>query len=225
MKTKKFAGNVLFWLTLVSPIISFGLASIIGETNIFGIAGIVRYSWIMWFFIPFGILSLLIGRILKRKNQKYKKNYIIALVCLPLLLIFGSYRFIFSSFSYDTSSVFAVEQTSGIALPKQIKVATHELKQYTISYVKIVDNNEEIDFETKIKSSSIWKQKLNLETKGLLPIDIQMEMSTFDSFILYNVTNDKYNDCPLSGEYEFIFVAYDYETQRLIIISDYVVCF
>ena len=34
MKTKKFAGNVLFWLTLVSPIISFALASIIGESKL-----------------------------------------------------------------------------------------------------------------------------------------------------------------------------------------------
>lgn len=52
MKKIKIIANILFWITLVSPMVSFSLASIIGEADIFGVAGIVRYSWVMWFFIP-----------------------------------------------------------------------------------------------------------------------------------------------------------------------------
>ena len=55
---KRILGNILFWTTLISPIVSFSIASMIGEANIFGVAGIIRYSWVMLLFIPIGILSI-----------------------------------------------------------------------------------------------------------------------------------------------------------------------
>ena len=94
MKKEKVLGNILFWMTLISPMISFSLASMIGEAEIFGVAGIIRYSWLMILFIPVGILSILIGLKLKKGKQEYKKNIIVAVIVLPLLAIFGSYRFI-----------------------------------------------------------------------------------------------------------------------------------
>lgn len=99
MKKIKIIANILFWITLVSPMVSFSLASIIGEADIFGVAGIVRYSWVMWFFIPIGILSIIVAGKLKQAKLKYKKNYVVAFICLPLLILFGSYRFIFSDIS------------------------------------------------------------------------------------------------------------------------------
>ena len=78
MRKEKTLGNILFWITLFSPIISFSLASRIGEANIFGVAGIVRYSWLMILFIPIGILSISIGFKLKKDKQK-KFNYCICL--------------------------------------------------------------------------------------------------------------------------------------------------
>ena len=97
MNKKRILGNILFWTTLISPMLSFSLASMIGEANIFGVAGIIRYSWVMLLFIPIGILSILIGFKLKNSTQKYKKNFIVSFICLPLLIIFGSYRVIFNS--------------------------------------------------------------------------------------------------------------------------------
>ena len=110
MKKEKVLGNILFWMTLISPMISFSLASMIGEAEIFGVAGIIRYSWLMILFIPVGILSILIGLQLKKNKQKYKKNLIVAFISLPLLIIFGSYRFIFNSnISYDINNVLTIE--------------------------------------------------------------------------------------------------------------------
>ena len=105
MKKINVFGNILFWLTLISPVLAFSLASVIGEADLFGVAGIIRYSWIMLLFVPFGVLSLLIGKKLKEENQSYKKNFIIAFICLPLLLIFGSYRFIFNSVTFDIEQI------------------------------------------------------------------------------------------------------------------------
>ena len=77
MKTRKYLGDMLFWLTLISPMLSFSLSGEIGEVEIFGIGGLIRYSWVMLLFIPIAVLSFLIGLKLKSNNQKYKKNLII----------------------------------------------------------------------------------------------------------------------------------------------------
>lgn len=62
---------------------------------------------------------------------------------------------------------------------------------------------------------------MSSKIKSLLPFDIQYEIETFDYFVFYNITNNEFNIYPLDGEYECIFIAYDYELQRLIIIDDY----
>lgn len=218
---KKVLGNILFWLTLISPMTSFTLASMIGEANIFGVAGIIRYSWIMYLFIPFGILSILMGIKLKKDNQKYKKNFIISVICLPLLIIFGSYRLIFNSVSYDVNKVFVIEKNINLELPSKIKVATNKLELYNVSYVKIIDDDSKNIFEAEIENNQLWQNTLNVEIKTILPLDIQYETETFDFFIFYNTINNEYNTLPSKGEYKCIFIAYDCDTQRLIIMDDY----
>lgn len=204
--------------------ISFSLAGMIGEIEVFGVTGIVRYSWLMLLFIPIGILSIIIGLKLKNNNQKYKKNLIIAFICLPLLIIFCSYRFIFSNtISYNTNKVSIIEDKIGIKLPNKIKVATEKLDLYNVSYVKIIDNECKESFEQSIKSNSLWKNKLNYEIRGMLPLyfQAQYESENFDYFVFYNITSNEYNTLPSSGEYECIFIAYDCDLQRLIILDDY----
>lgn len=223
MKKEKSLGNILFWLTLISPIASFALASVVGEASIFGVTGIIRYSWIMWLFIPIGILSILIGAKFKKENQGYKKNFIIAFVCLPLLIIFGSYRFIFSNVSYDTDKVLVVENKISLVLPQEVKIATNKIGSYNVSYVKIINNESKVKFENEIKNNHLWQNQLSSKIKSLLPFDIQYESEAFDWFVFYNITSDEYNTYPSDGEYECVFVAYDYELERLIILDDYII--
>lgn len=58
MKKIRLLGNITFILTLISPIFSFAIASIVGESEIFRATEIVRYSWIMYIFIPIGLFFL-----------------------------------------------------------------------------------------------------------------------------------------------------------------------
>lgn len=222
MEKGRTLGNILFWATLISPMVSFSLASTIGEANIFGVAGIIRYSWIMLLFVPIGILSILIGLKLKNNKQKHKKNFIIVFICLPLLIIFGSYRFIFNSVvSYDINKISIIEDKINLEIPDEIKVSTNKLDLYDISYVKIINNESKEVFEQEVKNNQLWQNTLNSVIKSLLPLDIQYESETFDYFVFYNIKNDEYNIFPPKGEYECIFIAYDCETHRLIILDDY----
>ena len=222
MKKAKIFGNILFWATLISPMASFALASLIGEANIFGVAGIIKYSWIMLLFIPIGLLSFLIGLKLKNNNQNHKKNIIIAFICLPLLIIFGSYTFIFNSVvSYDFDKVLDVEEKTNLDLPDDIKIATNKLDLYDVSYAKIINNESKDAFETEIKNNQLWTNTLSYKIKSLLPLDLQYEAENFDYFVFYNVTKNEYNKYPAAGEFECIFIAYDSDAMRLIILDGY----
>ena len=222
MNKKRILGNILFWTTLISPIVSFSIASMIGEANIFGVAGIIRYSWVMLLFIPIGILSILIGFKLKNSTQKYKKNFIVSFICLPLLIIFGSYRFIFNSVvSYDVNEVSIIEEKINFEIPRDIKVATSKLDLYDISYLKILNSESKDMFEQEVENNQLWQKELQPEIKSLLPLNIQYESEIFEYFVFFNITSNEYNIPPLSGQYECIFIAYDCDLQRLIILNDY----
>ena len=222
MNKKRILGNILFWTTLISPIVSFSIASIIGEANIFGVAGIIRYSWVMLLFIPIGILSIVIGFKLKNSTQKYKKNFIVSFICLPLLIIFGSYRFIFNSVvSYDVNEVSIIEEKINFEIPRDIKVATNKLDLYDISYLKILNSESKDMFEQEVENNQLWQKELQPEIKSLLPLNIQYESEIFEYFVFFNITSNEYNIPPLSGQYECIFIADDCDLQRLIILNDY----
>ena len=222
MNKKRVLGNILFWTTLISPMVSFSMASMIGEANIFGVVGIIRYSWVMLLFIPIGILSILIGFKLKNSAQKYKKNFIVSFICLPLLIIFGSYRFIFNNaVSYDVNEVSIIEEKINLEIPDDIKVATNKLDIYNISYLKIINSESKDMFEQEVRNNQLWQKELKSEIKSLLPLDIQYESEIFEYFVFFNITSNEYNIPPLSGENECIFIAYDCDLQRLIILNDY----
>ncbi len=220
MKIIKALGYI-FLLTLISPMIAIPLAGTMGEATIFGVAGIVRYSWIVFFFIPIGILSIIIGLILKKYKQNYKKNIIIAFICIPFLIIFGLFRFAFNSFSYDLDKVSLIENKTNLELPDEIKVATNKLDLYEISTVKIINNESKEAFEQEIKNNQLWEKELSFEIKSLLPLDIQDVFETYDYFVFYNITSDEYNKNSVNGECDIIFIAYNCDLQRLIILDDY----
>ena len=224
MKSIKQLGNILFWLTLISPLLSFALVNEVGETDIFSFAGMIRYTWIMLLFIPIGVLSIYVGLKLKKSEQSYKKNIIIAVVCVPLLIIFGSYSFIFSgSFSYNIDTVIAIEEKTNLDLPDQVKIATEYWDSYAVSYLKIEDQEGKENFEQQLKTSPAWQAKLSSKIKTLWPIQTQTELALFDYFLFYNVSTGEYNSFPVDGEYDCIFIAYDQDLQRLMIIHDYII--
>ena len=224
MKSTRTLGNILFWLTLFSPMVAFSVSITIGEAEIFELAGMIKYIWIMWLFIPIGVLSIVIGLKLKNNDQPYKKNLIIAFICIPVLLIFGSYRFIFNEFvSYDNDDIIAVENITGIQLPDEIKSATNYHDDYKESYAKIIDDESKEIFEQELKESQLWKNELSTAINGLLPPYYQYDVVSYDYFVFYNITTDEYNVYPSEGEYECVFIAYDCETQRLFVLSDYTI--
>ena len=149
------------------------------------------------------------------------RRFVIAFICIPLLIIFGSYRFIFNNISYDTNKIIDVENKVRLSLPNDIKIATTRYENYTTSYVKIINDDESKVFQKEIENNQLWKNELSSKLNGLLPLFVQTETSKFDHFLVYNVINNEYNNYPTDGKYELIFIAYDYDLNRLLILDDY----
>ena len=121
--------------------------------------------------------------------------------------------------SYDVNKVSAIEKKVNVELPSKIKIATDKFDEYDESYVKITDNECKKMFEQKVKNNLLWKNKLDFKIKALLPINIQYGCENYDYFLFYNITDDEYNKVRSRGQYECIFIAYDCDLNRLLIID------
>lgn len=220
-KDKKLLGKILFYEVLFSPVVAICWSSVVGEAAIFSVAGIIEYSWVSFMFIPVVILSIRHGLKLKKENLSYKKNLIIAFICLPLIILFGSCRLVCMNYSYEVYKVNDVERKINLDLPRDIRTATVTLESYSISYVKINDHEQRQAFEAELESNDLWKSTSNTEAKDLLPLDVQQKLKPYEYFAFYNVTTGEYNTGSESGEYEAVYIAYDSDLHRLFIIDGY----
>ena len=212
MKIIKFVGNLLFWLTLISPIVAFVIMFELGEVDVFDLHGVARYTWGMWLFIPIGIASIIAAAALKKKNLPYKKNIVVALVCIPCLILWGACGFWGRGTTQynDVDKIPYVEAQTKLDLPDHTEVVTDTFFPYHISYAKTLDKQEKLDFEEAIASNPLWLTELAPEVRALLPTRFLSEMGPYQYYVLYNTVTGEYNSYPADGE-ECIFIAYDAE--------------
>lgn len=221
MKNNSLFKNLLLGFTIASPPLAFSICAIVGEAEIFGVAGIIRYSWIILLFIPFGILTLLAGKKEKECGRKYTRFYVAACISLPLLLVFGSYRFIVQGISYSVSDVYTIEEKTNLDFPNSIRLAAHDYSGNDVLYIKIADVDEAASFSTVMSSNVHCTLELGAMVQKMLPLDIQLEIVDFDYFLWYDLTTDQYTTSPSVGEHKYVFIAYDCQVQKIIILDNY----
>ena len=225
MKTTKILGHILFWLSIISVLPAFMVCCEVGEVDFFDILGAVRYSWVMWLFIPIGVCSILIAVVLKSKNLGYKKNIISGCISIALLFLFGSYFLLFAHVvTYDEKPIMAAEEKAQVSLPDNIKIASHanDDGKFLITYAKLLDESEKASFEAEISNNEKWSGTLDNRFRGEAPDIISYEAYTFDYFVFYNATLGEYNTFPkAAGSYECVLIAYDKEVGRILIIDEF----
>ena len=220
-KRYRIINTILICLTVISPMMAFSLSCKIGEVETFGIGFVARYSWIFWLFTFLPILLFAFGFVLKKQGKSCKPNFVLGLLFLGILVVFGSYHLIFQEFDYDPAYVDSIDEKLAVDLPNQMKVVTEEHLEYNITYAKVSDEKK---FISDLEISGYWKKELGSKIKGLLPDAYSQELvSACEYFLLYNVTTGQYNIFPPDGSYEIIFIAYDVEFQKLIIVDQYTV--
>lgn len=225
MKRIKFLSTLFFILTIVSTLFAIFLSMNIGEQSFFGPPGTIRYSWVMYFFLPFGFCSLFIGFYLRRKKIRAAKNFIVSFICIPILLIFGSYRFIMNdNLDYSPKRMLDIEAETTLPLPHDVKIATWIYDDYAISYAKILDSNEDAEFRNTFSTNHHWSTNLDGRIQVLIPIyERDLCMFDFEYFSFYNKTTRAFFDYNCSMSFRYSFFAYNSNEKRLMIIDNYYV--
>ena len=220
MKKNNVTGIILLILSIVSAPICFAVACLVGESEIFGIGGIVYYSWIIYFAAFVSAASLGFALHAKRNGYHHKKNMVIALIVIPISIIFGSYRFVFSSnFDYSNKILVSVNQKTGLSIPTSGKVVTQKEKLFLLGNAKITFGKN--DFEIGLTGN--WKSSLSSSIKNVLPHEVTVQTTQFDCFTFYDCDAAKYNEVSYqeSGN-SCVFLAYQQSSGRLMILDEYV---
>jgi len=157
---------ILFILTILSlwgALFTWSLVGIKSE-NSFGF-DLFKYMWVFWLWLPIPILSIILGFIFKSKGVKCTKNIVAGFIIGFLLLIYGSFSFIFKDLNDYTNSIFVITQDEH----------TEEINYYEVNYKlnsrktkKFESDVEEIYYATNcfdsfVKNGDI-ENKLTLDT-------------------------------------------------------------
>lgn len=220
----KTLGTISFIVSLLSPFMAMALVDRFGEVEIFSTAGMQRYSWIFWIFIPVVAISYLLGKKLKEAGLKYKHNYIIAFVLIPIFIIFGSFRWMFpNTYFDDQSNIKDVETQIGIDLPDDLKTSTSYWDDHILSYAKILNSQEKENFENEIANSSKWTNNWGTLIENQMPFDISVYIASFEYCVCVFELEEKtfVNQYPNeSGTYDCVFVWYDADLGRIVIYNN-----
>jgi hypothetical protein len=230
MKKNALLNGLVCAVPLIVLPVSFSVMAGLGRPDIFGVGGLVRYSWVMWFFLPVLFFPIFWGVRCKKHFTPYKRYFVVSIISILLVLVFGSFRFAFSDMiDYSTDSISYIEGFADVYIPDDVKMVTEHMENvqgfdpYYISYILLTDPAQVSTFEREVQRDTRWVEQLPTSVKGLLPSFHQMEIEPFDYFLFYNLTTDTYNTFPTSDYNNCIFIAYDSQRQCLYVIHDLVV--
>ncbi len=185
--------------------------------------------WVFYLFIPIPIASIVFGFHLKKRGYRYKKNVIIGFIMAILLLIYGSFPFIFANeYSHDETLAKETEELLSIDIPEYYQIDTKDFSGYTQSssygHIYTVSNiyfDEAAvrEFEWSLEDDAKWLVYIPSSLSGIT--SHYCEVSGAENYyIVYNTDTAEFNKLPdESGEFTFINVIYNTESNTMKIVK------
>jgi hypothetical protein len=205
---------ILFVASLLSILGALVLVNTVSTVN--GL--FIENMWMFFLFVPIPIASIVFGYYLKKKEYKYKKNVIVGFIMAVLLLIYGSFSFVFADvYSHSDEPILKAEQTLNIDIPTHVRINTQEWEQrtqsasreyiYYVSDIYFEDYAVE-NFEKDIANDSRWINKIPSGIIGITSVFCDVQDDGY--CIIYNKDTGEFNTLPSeSGEYNFINLIYN----------------
>lgn len=221
MKTINFVGILLLVATFFAGPLLLSLACLVGEADIFGVGGAMPYTWFIYFGVLVAVASAAFALLMKERGYHYKKNVIVSIVFGAIWLLFGSEGFMLMSsgvFDYTNQIVVSVNQKVGLSIPENEKVVTIKEESYNLANEKIVfgKNGFELSMDDR------WRDSLSSSIKNVLPLGASMQISLFDNFLFYDCETKDFNTVTVQEDgHSCVFLAYQKQTGRLLILDDY----
>ena len=223
-------GVGLFWGSIASLFLSAWTALLLPDY--FGGYG-MQYMRLMWLALPIPLACLVVGFVLKKRGHTWKKNVVCGIIIAALLLLFGSYSFLFQPQVDNGADYLAkVEQETGIVFPES------DLS-YVSNYVTIAPGNANIfilssyygtfsSYDARILNQQLpsdrrWSQEIPY---GLLPcIPLNEINADSDFFLLYDATTRDFNTMPTTqGVHTMFYITYSSQYGSLDIVEYEFIC-
>lgn len=213
----KKAANMLVICAFISLPFSFWLATIIGQDDLYGTAGIAKYTWIFWCMIPIGVAAICIG--IRNKNS----GHILAgVISVLLLLLMGASGFT-GKYKYDWDILAPISESSGVIFPESTKAADSPKKGHRLCQAVILDSEQKQNFEYDIQESKLWDTSVDPMVKLLLPTPVNWIVEDCEMFLIRNLESGEYHFVPeVCEKTQCIFIAYDADTGRFWIVHEFV---
>lgn len=179
-------------------------------------------------FVPIPLMSISIGKRLKEKGYKYKKNTVVGIVMTVILCLFGTMGIAYIvGNDYSEDYVIKVEDTTNVEIPEAIRIRTHDWTKGTQKVAKgyvyftsdiALEEPQAQEFVVQIEKDDRWLKEVSEEIDENICSACFTPLYTY--FLLYNIDTKEYNVIPKeSGSYRFIAIGYIKEMQEIEIVE------
>ncbi len=231
-QTKKNIVRIAMLLLFAANFLSLSLGLFLVGTEGGNLVEGNANMWRFWLLLPIPIASVVFGIICRRKGYKTTKNIVAGCIFAFLLLIYGSFSFIFSvgAVGVDAPYVAEISETVDFALPTDGKMRVFDFENdpqatsgdpavHRLTHISFADSAQEIHFMQSVAESDKWVSPAERPSLLLLlSLTSQMTYSTEDAVLIYNRDLKTYNTLPtVSGTYSYIYICYSAQMHMLTI--------
>ena len=186
----------------------------------------VENLYILYFFIPFPLLSILVGMKAKKIGIRGRGCIILGVIFTFILGIYGSFALLFNaSISHNKNHLLEYSNQTGIEIPydgyftyvdMSMGSRTEETTLYAV--MTLTNETEIMEFESALSNNPIWQNGINYNYMDFYNLT---KVSEYEYFALYDCQTNQFVTGDLSvGDHHLICVAYDSE-EKVVMIIDY----
>lgn len=184
------------------------------------------YIWVFWLWLPFSVLSIILGFKYKKQGFKCNKNIIAGFIIGVSLLAFGSFSFIFPSIKIEYNNINKYTDILNVHFPNngiltQEKYDTlfdEDKKNITITqaFYKKTDNINKLEKDIVDGKNWIEVSKLKTNLKVLIPFQLRNPNCESCYYLIFNEDTKEYNKIPNSqGNFHIYVSLYDLDNKIL----------
>lgn len=211
--------SIFIGLMVVSLIHSLGHYANVNEA-------FIENLYVLYFFIPFPLLSIFVGMKAKKIGIRGKGCVILGVIFTFVLGIYGSFALLFNaSISHNKNHLLEYSNQTGIEIPydgyftyvdMSMGSRTEETTLYAV--MTLTNETEIMEFESALSNNPIWQNGINYNYMDFYNLT---KVSEYEYFALYDCQTNQFVTGDLSvGDHHLICVAYDSE-EKVVMIIDY----
>ena len=227
---KKIPGKwrVVSWVLVVASLFTIHAASFLILHLSLVNAYDLENSSAFFLFVPIPLTSIYLGKKLKERGYKYKKNTVVGIIMTIFLCLFGANGIGYILMhDYSGEYVIKVEDITDVEIPQAIRIRTRDWTKgtqevakgyiYFTSDIALEDEQAKV-FEAQIEKDERWLSDVSKEIDENICSACFTPMYTY--FLLYNTDTKEYNVIPQEmGTYRFIAIGYIKEMQEIEIVE------